>query len=118
MASRTGELAYSTVVSSWVITGSVVSPGDPDLGGDFGGGDGVVAQGVGGDGCWDVLEVLVDRGGAGGAGGDAELGDERGRGCGVHGLFGAVVGEQLLRGRVGGGVHVVLFVDPGGGGVA
>jgi hypothetical protein len=75
-ASRTGELAYSTVARSCVITGSVATPGDPNLGGDLGCGDGVVAEGVGDDGCWHVQEVLADRGCAGGAGGDAELMDE------------------------------------------
>jgi hypothetical protein len=59
MASRTGELAYSTVARSCVITGSVATPGDPNLGGDLGCGDGVVAEGVGDDGCWYVQEVLA-----------------------------------------------------------
>ena len=42
IGSQTGGLAYSTVASSCVVTGSVATPGDPDVGGDLGCGDGVV----------------------------------------------------------------------------
>ena len=112
-ASPTGELAYSTVASSCVITGCVTTPGGPDLGGDLGCGDGVIAQGVGDDGCWHVHDVLADGGRAGTAGGDAELAKVSGEAFGVHGLSRAAAGEQPLGVGVGGGVHVVSLVDPG-----
>jgi hypothetical protein len=54
LASPTGEVACSTVASSCVITRCVTTLGDPDLGGDCGCGGGVIAQGVGDDGCWRV----------------------------------------------------------------
>jgi hypothetical protein len=34
------------------------------MGGDLGCGDGVVAEGVGDDGCWHFQNVVADRGGA------------------------------------------------------
>jgi hypothetical protein len=70
-ASRTGELAYSTVASSCVTTRCVATPGDPDLGGDPGCGDRVVVQGASEDGCWHVPNVLADGGRAAAAGRDA-----------------------------------------------
>jgi hypothetical protein len=112
-ASRTGEVAYSTVASSCVITVYVTTPGAPNLGGDLGCGDGVIAQGVCDDGCWHVQNVLADCGRAAAAGGDAEFTEEPGEAFGVHRLSCAAAGEQPAGVWVGGGVHVVSLADPG-----
>src|SRR6185312_5732522 len=111
--SPTGELAYSTVASSCVVTRCVATPGGTDLGGDLGCGDGVIVQGVGDDGCGHFHNVLADGGRAGAAGGDAELAEVSGEAFGVHGLSGAAAGEQPPGVGVSGGVHVVSLADPG-----
>jgi DDE domain len=84
----------STVASSCVITGCVMTPGDPDLGGDLGCGDRVVAENVGNDGCWHFHNVLANGGRAGAAGGNTEFAEVVGEAFGVHRLFCAAVGEQ------------------------
>jgi hypothetical protein len=56
------------------------------LGGQLGGGDLVVAEGVGDDGGRHLQDVLADRGDPAGDGGDAEVVDQSGQGVGVHRL--------------------------------
>jgi hypothetical protein len=58
-----------------VITGGVSAPGVAGLGGELGGGDGVVAEGIGNHGGWHLEDVLADRGAASGDGGDSEFVD-------------------------------------------
>lgn len=111
-ASPTGELAYSTVTSSRVITKGVAAPGDADLGGDLGCGDGMVAEGVGDDRCWHFQNVLADGGGAASAGRNTQLADQAGEAAGVHRLACSAAGKQPPGVGVGGGVHVVPRIDP------
>jgi hypothetical protein len=67
----------------------------------------VVAEGLGDDGGGGLEGELAQGGGERGAGGDAELGEQRGHGRGVERLAGAAAGEQPAAGGVGGGVHVL-----------
>jgi hypothetical protein len=83
------------------------------LGGEFGCGDVVVAEGLGGDRGGHFHDVLADGAGTAGGGGDAEVADQRGEGVGVHGLSGAAAGKQPAGVVVSGGVHVVAVVHPG-----
>ena len=58
----------------------------PSLGREFGCGDLMVAEGVGDDRGGHLQDVLADRGGPAGDGGDAEVIDQRRERVGVHRL--------------------------------
>jgi hypothetical protein len=77
-----------------VVAGGVAAPGATGLSGEFGGGDVVVAEGLGDDGGGGVEEVLADRCGPARGGGDAEVVDQGHEGLGAQWLTGASSGEQ------------------------
>jgi hypothetical protein len=66
----------------------------PSLGREFGCGDLLVAEGVGDDRGGHLQDVLADRGGPAGDGGNAEVIDQRRERVGVHRLAGPAPGEQ------------------------
>ena len=80
-----------------VVSGGVSAPGASGLGGEFGCGDVVVAEGLGDDRGGHFQDVLADGAGPAGGGGDAEVADKRGEGVGVHGLPGAAAGPEIGR---------------------
>src|SRR6266851_913835 len=118
--SAAGMLAYSKVACfltfPWMMSLSVVAwgvagPASPGLGGVAVGGVVVVAEGLGDDGGGCLEDELAQRRGERGAGGNAELAEQRGHGRGVERLPGAAAGEQPPAAGVGGGVHVLPAGD-------
>jgi hypothetical protein len=64
------------------------------LGREFGCGDLMAAEGAGDDRGGHLQDVLADRGGPAGDGGNAEVIDQRRERVGVHRLAGPAPGEQ------------------------
>src|SRR5260370_32102276 len=95
------------MMSLCVVAGGVAGPASPGVGGVAVGGVVVVAEGLGDDGGGGLEDELAQGGGERGAGGDAELAEQRGHGRGVERLAVAAAGEQPPGGGVGGGVHVL-----------
>ena len=68
----------------------------PSLGREFGCGDLMVAEGAGYDRGGHLQDVLADRGGPAGDGGNAEVIDQRREGVGVHRLAGPAPGTASV----------------------
>jgi len=95
-----------------VVSGGVPAPGASGLNRQLGGGDRVVAEGIGDDGGGHLQDVLADRGGSAGDGGDADAVDVRCECLGVHRLPGPAPGKQPARVAIRRCVHVVAVLDP------